>query len=260
MRQEASVRRGLLMAACLLALPARATEPAPPPLHIAAVQKDAVSWVAARLLTEVYRLAGLELVVEPMPAPRAGLLALSGEVDGELIRTEAHGQRNPRLLRIDPPYYRIQVQAFSLASRRVQVGSRADLARYKLAAIRGLSYVPELTPGHPALTLAQNSEQMFRMLQAGRVDLALDSGLAARHVLERLGLREQLSASPELARYELFHYLHPRHRALAPRIAAAIQRLKASGELERLTEFYESMALTLSPERFDPGELAPRRP
>lgn len=259
--RQAPVRRALLLAAGLVSLrPLLATpsaEPEPAPLRISAVQKDAVSWVAARLLGEIYRQAGLALVVEPMPAPRAALLAANGEVDGELIRTRSHGEGKLQLLRVEPAYYRVQVQAFSLRARRIELRDRADLIRYKLAAVRGLSYVPELAPAHPALTLAQNSEQMFRMLQAGRVDLTLDSGLAARNVLERLGLREQVSTSPELARYELFHYLHPRHRARAARIAEVIRKLRSSGELERLTDFYESMAVNLSPERFDPGELAP---
>ena len=36
----------------------------------------------------------------------------------------------------------------------------------------GVAYASELTEGHPSVTLTQNSEQMFRMLQAGRIDLA----------------------------------------------------------------------------------------
>lgn len=230
-----------------------------PELRIAAVQKDALSWVAARLLTEIYRAAGLQLVIEPLPAVRAGMVVQGGQLDGELVRIQSYGQQHPQLLRVEPAYYRLSVQAYSMPARRLRVTSRMDLRLYSLGAVRGLSYVPELTAGHPALTQAQNAEQLFRMLQAGRLDLALESSVTAGYVLDQLALRDA-TASPELARYELYHYLHPRHRELLPRLSEAIRRLKASGELEQLTSFYEAMVIGLSPERLASGELAPSRP
>lgn len=262
MMRPAGHRRRRISAALLLGAlpwpPAGAQAPAPE-LRIAAVQKDALSWVAARLLTEIYRAAGLRLVIEPLPAIRAGMAALGGELDGELIRIRAYSQRHPQLLRVEPAYYRLSVQAYSLPTRRLRIASREDLRLYTLGAVRGLSYVPELTAGHPALTQAQNAEQLFRMLQAGRLDLVLESSVSAGYVLDRLALHD-VTASPELAHYELYHYLHPRHRELLPRLSEAIRRLKASGELGQLSTYYESMVIGLSPERLTPGEQAPARP
>lgn len=210
-------------------------------LAIAATNKGGGGGVAALLLDEIYRRAGLRMQVLVVPGARATMMALSGEVDGELIRIPTYGQHYARLLRVDPAYYRVSVRAYSLPARNALVHSREDLQHYSVGAIRGMLYGMDLTERHPALTLTQNSLQMFRMLQAGRLDVVLSSSIAARTSAGRLGLRD-LVESPELVRLELHHYLHLRHQELAPRLGDVIRRMKASGELERLTLQYEAVA------------------
>jgi polar amino acid transport system substrate-binding protein len=78
------------------------------------------------------------------------------------------------------------------------------------------------------------------MLLAGRVDVAVCSTLGARAAMTEVDGGRQLDVSPELARFDLHHYLHERRQALAPRIADAIRRLRDSGELEQLTAVYEA--------------------
>ncbi|MDR7335918.1 transporter substrate-binding domain-containing protein [Roseateles asaccharophilus] len=208
-------------------------------LTITAVNKTGASVVAARLLTDIYRRAGLALQIEAQPAPRAGLTALSGQADGELVRIASYGQNYPQLIRIDPPFYRVGVRAYSLPSRSASVRSRDDLKHYTLGSIRGMAYVHDLTEHHPAVTQTQDALQLFRMLLAGRLDLALCTTQAARASLLSLGTPE-VDASPELAAFELHHYLHERRRDLAPRIADAVRRMRDSGELAQLAAAYET--------------------
>lgn len=236
---DAALRRRLLAAALLgLAAPrVRALDT----LTVTAVSKTGGSGVAARLLGEIYRRAGLGLAVEIMPAARASLTTLNAKADGELMRIVAYGQTYPQLVRVDPAYYRISVRAYSLPGRSASVQSRDDLKHYAVGAIRGMAYAQEMTESHPALTLTQSPLQLFRMLVAGRVDVALCNTLAAQSALNGLGGRE-LDVSPELARFELHHYLHARHRDLAPRLGDVIRRMRDSGELEQLTQKYEAAA------------------
>ena len=210
---------------------------------ITAVNKTGASAVAAKLLADIYRRAGLNLQIDVLPAPRASLTALSDKADGELIRIASYGQTYPQLLRLDPPFYRVSVRAYAQRARAVSVQSRDDLKHYSLASIRGMAYVQELTEHHPALTLTQNPLQLFRMLAAGRVDLAVCTTLAAQSAIVELGLKD-LDSSPDLARFELHHYLHVRRRDMAPRVADVIRRMRDSGELEQLTAQYEAAALS----------------
>ncbi len=234
-------RRRLLGAALLgLALPRDAL--ALETLVVTAVNKSGSSAVAARLLAEIYRRAGLGLQIDVLPPARASLASQSDNTDGELIRIASYGQSYPQLLRIDPAYYRVNVRAYSLPARAASVQSRDDLKHYSLGSIRGMAYVQELTESHPALTLTQSPLQLFRMLAAGRLDLAVCTTLAAQSAMVGLGLKD-LDASPDLARFDLHHYLHMRRKDLAPRIADVIRRMRDSGELEQLTQQFELAAV-----------------
>lgn len=207
------------------------------------VQGAVEAAVAQRLLNEIYRQSDLGIEIIALPAARSNLDVKSGRIDGELMRTRAYGLRNPDLLRVEPAYYRAAVHAFSLKTRQLQIQGREDLARYSIGALRGVSYVPALVAGHEAVTLAGTSEQLMRMLEVGRIDMVWNGRLSGRLALARLGLTGAVSISPELERFELFHYLRPDKSAAAVRLSATIQRMRASGELERLTQEYETAVL-----------------
>jgi len=213
---------------------------------------DAQVQVAQRLLGDVYRRAGLSLRLVSLPPARSILAIKTKQVDGEMMRIRSYGDQHPELLRVEPAFYRITVHAFSLLSRQIQVRRREDLLSYSLGVLRGVSYVPEIAAGHKALTLAQDNEQLLRMLQAQRIDLTLDGLLSGRVTLARLGLADTVNISAELGRFELFHYLRVDQRSAAQRLGSTIQRMRASGELERLTTQYESalMAKTASSSSF----------
>lgn len=236
---ESIARRRLIGAAALCGLATAREARALDTLVVTAVNKTGASAVAARLLADIYRRAGLGLQIDVLPAPRASLVALSDKADGELVRIASYGQTFPQLLRVDPAFYRVSVRAYSLPARSVSVQSRDDLKHYSVGSIRGMAYVQEMTEHHPALTLTQDPLQLFRMLAASRLDVALCTTLAAQSALAGLGLKG-LEVSPELARFELHHYLHVRRRDMAPRIAEAIRRMRDSGELEQLIAQYEA--------------------
>lgn len=235
-RLESADRRRLSAALLALAVPGAMAAEA---LVITAVNKTGASAVAARLLSEIYRRAGLALKIEVLPAPRASLMALSDKADGELMRIATYGQTYPQLVRVDPAFYRVGVRGYSLPGRNASVQSRDDLKHYSVGSIRGMAYVQELTEHHPALTLVQNPTQLFRMLTAGRLDVVLCTTLAAQSAQAELGVKD-LEVSPDLARFELHHYLHERRKALAPRISDVIRRMRDSGELEQLAAAYEA--------------------
>ncbi len=240
-----------LMLACAAA-PIRTAFAADLPLRIGTVEKYASCWVAAQLLAEIFRQAGLALEIVPMPGPRVTKMSLAGELDGEVIRIQSYGQNYPVLVRVEPPYYHLSVRAYSMASRNARVTTREDLQQYSLGAIRGMAYAFELTENHPALTLTQNSEQMFRMLQAGRLDLVLESHLAATASIDKLGLKDVVE-SPELAGLDLYLYLHIRRKGLTPRIGEVIRKLRSSGELARLTTMYEAAVTPANVDNFRDG-------
>lgn len=233
------VRRRRLLGTALLglapALPVEAAEA----LLITAVNKSGASAVAALLLAEIYRRADLTLRIEVLPPPRAGHQTVQGSADGELIRIQSYGDEHPQLLRVEPAYYRASVRAYAMPASNATVRNAEDVKRYSTGAIRGMAYVAKITENHPSLTLTQSPQQLFRMLAAGRVELALSTSQAAQSAMLALGLKD-IVASPELVRFELFHYLHASRKELAPRLGQIIRKMRDSGELEQLIQQHEA--------------------
>lgn len=218
-------------------------------LKLAANERLAEQFVASRLLKAIYAQAGLGLQIESMPAARASLETVQGLRDGEVARIAAYGQRNPELIRVATPYYHLTSQAFWMKSRQLAVADRGDLRRYSLGSIRGVAHSTELIKDHPAVTLTKEPLHMFRMLRAGRFDLTLDTGINGQYLIARHHWYD-IESSPELARLDLIHYLHPRHAALAPRIDQSIRQLRDRGALERLRSQAEAELLLVDLDTF----------
>ena len=84
-------------------------------------------------------------------------------------------------------------------------------------------------------------EQLFRMLEADRIDVALYTqadGLAMEQSMRMPRVRVPPLALPEV---HLFLYLHRRHEARLPKITQALREMKADGAHARL------LALAASP-------------
>ncbi len=221
----------LLLSASLLIMPLGT---AAQEMHLAANEKAVEQSVATQLLTEIYKKAGLALIVEPLPGARANVLALSGEKDGEVARIQPYVDRNPSLVKVEPGYYHLTTAVFAKSGRNIKIANKADLSSYRVGIVRGIAHAESATAGLTSIEVTSNYEQMFRMLAAGRIDLAIDTGINGRLTLQTFGL-SGIEPVGELARLELFHILNAKNKELAPRISTAIRALRSSGELDRLT-------------------------
>lgn len=219
------------------------------PLKFAANERLAEQWVAHRMLQGIYAKVGIAIHIEPMPPARANLETIKGLRDGEVARIKAYGERNPTLIRVATPYYYLTTVAYSMKARMASVTQLSDLRHYTIGALRGVAHSQEATEGHPSVTFAQTSEQMFRMLASGRFDVALDTGINGRYLLKRQRSNE-IESSKDLAQLELFHYLHPRHAELATKLDLVIRQMQASGELEALRQKAEQALQEISIDGF----------
>lgn len=231
-----------------LSLPARPVEPRPV-LRISMISKDSESWVAGRLIEQVYQRAGLQAELVPLPAARAAIEVEAGRVDADLVRTQAFGQDHPQLLRVPTWLHRAYIVAAWLPQRQLGIERLQDLAPLSVGGLHGLHYLQEMTRGIRRVTLTQGPEQLCRMLSAGNVDAVIGSRFMLEQARRSLRL-EPLAYSPPLRTLDLFHYLHARNRALLPAIDQALRELKASGELERMAHDYEAQAQLMSANSF----------
>lgn len=204
---------------------------------------EAVQDVAADLLTEIYKRAGLTANIEPFPAARANIMALRNELDGEVARIGPYFEKNPRLFKVEPAYYYLVTTAFAHADRNIVITTTADLKKYRVGIIRGVAHAAIATEGVPDVTVTDSVAQLFKMLAAKRIDIAVDVSLNGQDAVNQLGLKG-IKPVGDLAKRDFYNALIDSKADLAPRIYSVIKAMKASGELDKLARALEKKRLS----------------
>lgn len=217
-------------------------------LRLGLAQGEAVQDVAAGLLTAIYARAGLTASIQPLPAARITFLVLRDELDGEVARIGPYFDRNPSLFKVEPAYYHLITTAFARMDRHIAITSTEDLKNYRVGVIRGVYHAAIATEGVPNVTVTDSVTQLFKMLEANRIDVAVDVRLNGLDVVSQLGLTD-IKPVGDLARRDFYNVLIGSKAGLASRIQPVIKAMKASGELARLTAELEKKRLNSGPHR-----------
>lgn len=183
---------------------------------------------------EAFRRAGLTLRLTTLPSERSLVAANGGEVDGEGLRIAGLEARYPNLVRVPERIIGVSFVAFARDERVTLEQGFASLKPWRVAFINGWKMFEAEAAGARVVHRVDQPEQLFRMLDHDRIDLALYT-LADGHALVRsLGLAHVRALTPTLADVDMYLYLHRRHEALVPRIAQALRDMKADGTHARI--------------------------
>jgi ABC-type amino acid transport substrate-binding protein len=145
------------------------------------------------------------------------------------------------LIKVEPGYYYLTTGAFAKEDKGITITSKADLKKYKVGIVRGIAHAEAATEGMTDVQVVATYDQLYQMVDAGRIDVAIDEGINGPGTIKNLGLKG-IKQVGEIARLDLFHMLNPAKKDLAPKISAAIKAMKDSGELAKLIKQYEAEA------------------
>lgn len=227
---------------CVLALLVGSSTLADTTLQLARNEKLAEQAVAENLLKDVYKRAGLSVVVNARPPARANGEAIVGKMDGEVARIYSYGLKNPSMVRVEPSYYYLTTAVFAKSADNLTIKTKDDLKSHRVGIIRGVQHSLDATAGVYNVQLVDNAQQLFQMLNAGRFDVALDTGINGRYMLKKLKL-QGIAEIGVLAKLDLYHYLHEKNKDQAPAISAVIKKLSDSGELAKMVNIAEKSLL-----------------
>ena len=134
------------------------------------------------------------------------------------------------------PYLVNRIRFMRRKGSDIQFETLADLYPHSIAVVRGYAYSREFDSDPQLLKVGVGSfEIAARMLHAGRVQLALEDELVARHLLGRKlsAIRDELEFLPQPLSENGLHILirrsHAQHRDIARRFDAAIQAMSDDG-------------------------------
>ena len=187
------------------------------------------------LIPALFKRLGIEaeLVVNKASA-RAITLADDGIDDGIAARVEGLETKFPNLIRVQEPIFVNDFVACSLGQGPAQADWQS-VSAYRASYIIGWQiFDNNLKPGKELL-LAKDAEQLFSLLKAKKVDLALHERWQALWQAREAGMKLTI-LEPPLARVKMFIYLHRKHAALVERVAQELAAMKADGSYQAIAK------------------------
>lgn len=179
-----------------------------------------------RILQEAFRRINQQVRFVTTPSERGLINANSGAADGDVNRIAGLSKTYPNLLQVPEPNMSYDFMAFS--RKALPIKGWESLRGLRVGYITGWKIFDENVQG-ASVTKVDTPQQLFTLLAADRVDVALFDRWGGGHYLHEMKLSEVKAQEPPLARRDMYLYLNSAHAALVPRVAAALKAMKTDG-------------------------------
>lgn len=205
-------------------------------LVFSAVEGTVTAEVARRVLAEAYAEVGIEIEIRELPGARALFQSNMGQTDGEAFRVAGVETNFPNLCRIEVPICSHSLYLFVREGDEFDVQGWASIpAGYRIGHQRGVQVVEKNARARQLATEpARNAGQLVAMLRHDRVDAIIEGPHQAALSPAALRLAKITRLEPAIHSHPLYHYIHKKHAALAPRITEVLRAMRKDGRLERI--------------------------
>jgi polar amino acid transport system substrate-binding protein len=184
------------------------------------------------IATETFRRIGVELHLVKLPAERALLLANDGLEDGDLTRIAGLEEQYPNLVRVPEKLIDWDFAAFS---RNASIPANFEaIRRHSVGLIKGWKIYERNMAGAERVTTVDDPQQLFRLLDRDRIEVALYARWMGSALIQKQGLKNIRPLEPPLASRAMYIYLNKRHIKLVPKLAEALRALKREGFYQRV--------------------------
>lgn len=182
---------------------------------------------------ELGRRAGVRFVIQNLPAERGLLNANKGIDDGDVSRVLGLDQQYTNLLRVPEQVMYYQMVVFTRKADFVVAGAES-LKPYDVGILTGWKILEKNIVNTRSLVKLETAEQLFTMLDKGRIDVAVIEKLEGLYFVKMLGLKNMKILQPAFVEGDWFLYLNKKHAALVPKLAEAIRQMKQDGTHEKI--------------------------
>ncbi len=206
-------------------------------LIFSAIKGSMNSLVSGRVLKEAYRRINIDINIKEYPGARSIHNANNGDVDGELFRIDGITKEFTNLHKVPVPINMIEGIVLT-KGLTFQVNGWKSLKPYVVGIQRGIKFTEDGTRKVKGLQtqIANGHGQLFRMLEAGRVDLIAVARLNGLHNIKDLDIPGIKVLHPVVQTYALFHYLHKDNEHLIPRITKSLREMEKEGLIKKIRD------------------------
>jgi len=193
-----------------------------------------VQFVSARVIKEAYKRLNISVKIKDLPARRSLAMSNSGTVDGELSRVANLEKKYPSLIPVKVPVNFIEGMALS-KDKPVNVDGWKSLLEYKLAIRRGVVFSEQGTKGMNVQVL-NSWEATISALSTGRADVVIIPRTIANRIIKSYPNINIIINEPPIVSLPIFHYLHEKHRSMAPKIEKVIKKMATNGTIKTIID------------------------
>lgn len=202
------------------------------PLIFSGIKGSENSHISMKVLTKAYNRLGIKIKYRPLPGERALRTSNAGKVDGEVFRIANVSKRYTNLVQIPTSINTLPAIAFS-KNKKISIDGWQSLHPYKIGIQVGIKFAERGTKKLNPVIVDTN-EQLFRMLNSGRIDIAIASQVNGIKTLNTLKYINIHALQPVIEEYPLYHYLHKRHISLVPKLNDVLIKMHSSKEIQEI--------------------------
>lgn len=209
---------------CLLCFQCSTCLAAVPQIEVGASNNLPPDHPSILLMQKAYQQLGYQMKLVVMPLERSAYESNKGlMLDAELSRTAEAAAMLPNMVRVKVPIGHIRITAFS-REPSIQIKNWHSLGIWQVDVLRGI-YLAKINMQGQKYTEVNTIPQAMKRLLSGRADIAVLLGDETEWLLKQQAYQGIYAIAPDLAKTEIFHYVHERHAALVPKLEAALRQL-----------------------------------
>ena len=184
------------------------------------------------LTVELFRRLDLDYRLSFLPAQRSLVFTNEGTTDVIIGRAAAIEKKLPNIIRIPVNILDFEYTAYT-RDPELQVDSWQSLGGYTVGIINGWKIIEQNVGSAKQVVKVNDFEQLFSLLDIGRVDVAIMDRIMAEWTFRQLGLDLHI-VQPPLISQPNYVYLHKKHADLVPEFTRVLQEIKQDGTYNAL--------------------------
>jgi len=196
-----------------------------------------IRW-SRRVFTEAFKRLGIPMKPGYYQLARRAIMLDEGAIDGDPGRVHGYGSAHPNLIRVEESVMGFSFGLFT-ANPSVQLRRLEDLPASDLRTEyrRGIFLCETTLKKYAPIELISDvtsEEQGVKKLLAKRTDLYCDLDTYVRKPLHDLDPKNKSGFRKvvDIGTVPIYPYLHKKHAALAPRLAAVLKEMQAEGLID----------------------------
>lgn len=189
------------------------------------------------LVNELFARLGFRVDLVRLPAERALQMANEGLSDGDIPRISGLSSLYPNLIEIEEPVVDYYFVAFSHKNLMPLEFCWEKMAGKRVGFIIGWKIYENLVPKSAKVIRVASPDQLLKLLEGKRIDVALYERYAGRYLIESNNYQGLEECSPPLAVRPMHLYLNKKHQNLAAPLSRELKKMKRDGSWQKIASF-----------------------